>query len=86
MAGSFKRWVADQAFVAEDPNAPQVYFLAVCVALDHLRGQIVQRPAHCTTPEQEKAKGLASGVDKKLFEKWLTTMMQFQSNNSDAEI
>lgn len=50
MAGSFKRWVANQAFVAEDTNAPQIHLLTVGVALNHLRRKVIQCPAHCATP------------------------------------
>ena len=49
MAGSFKRWVPDQAFVAEDPDAPQVHLLTVSVTLNHLWREVVQSPAHCLT-------------------------------------
>lgn len=50
VARRFKRWVADQALVAENPDAPQVHLLTVGVAFNHLWRQVVQGPAHCTTP------------------------------------
>lgn len=50
VVGSFKWWVANQTFIAEDPNGPQVHLLSVGVPLDHLWREVVQRPAHRTTP------------------------------------
>lgn len=46
---SFKWWITDQTLVTEDPYAPQVYLLTVCVALNHLWGEVVHCPTHCTT-------------------------------------
>lgn len=50
MAGSFKRWVSDQTFIAQDPDAPQVHLLTVSVSLNHLRREVVQCPTHGTSP------------------------------------
>ena len=52
MAGRFKRGVANYAFIAEDPNAPQVHLLTVGVALDHLWREVIQCPTHGAASEK----------------------------------
>ena len=47
--------LADQELVAEHTQRPQVHLLVVGRALDHLRRQVVQRPAH-RRPAMQSAK------------------------------
>ena len=46
-----KRRLPDEELIAKHPKAPEVHFLVVHPALNHLRGQVVQRAAEGGPPE-----------------------------------
>lgn len=50
MALRFKWWPTNQELVAKNPETPQIDFLIVRFAFDHLWRKIIQRPTKCRPP------------------------------------